>query len=62
MIKLDVEDYCHNCNEFEPDVHREHLYFAGKDKLETVVRCEHRIRCESIKNYLEGKIRSNDIG
>ena len=60
MIKLDVDEYCHSCAEFEPvvterprliEVSFEHFCFCGN----TIVECKHRYRCEAIYNYLKNK-------
>ena len=63
MIKLDVEEYCHACMDFSPDVTRptrEVVYnpmdFSPSGKIvqsDTIVQCEYRRRCEAIKRYLE---------
>ena len=51
MITLQVEDYCHNCDEFEADVERFwHEGFDGDDNVDSIVRCEHAHRC---KNFYE---------
>lgn len=54
MIKLYVDDWCDNCTEFEADVEKtvaEESY--GKSVNMTIIRCKHRKKCESIKNYIE---------
>lgn len=56
MIRIDVEEYCHNCLDFSPDVTRpERVTTAlyGEAWTDTIVRCEYRKRCASIKRYLE---------
>lgn len=59
MIRLEVEDYCSNCPEFDPDVDRvvtECKSFDGDDCItivDTIVTCEHKLRCNSIKKYME---------
>lgn len=54
MIELFVEDYCHNCPDFDP--------YISKTKMKcdrecywtnTVITCKHAERCKEIKNYLE---------
>lgn len=64
MIRIDVEEYCHACLDFSPDVikpTREVVYV--NDPLEfmpvqkviqsnTIIQCEYRRRCEAIKKYL----------
>ena len=59
MIKLDIQDYCHDCLEFEADVERGQkcLMYSMADTMvhqtDTIVRCKHRNRCKAIKRYLE---------
>lgn len=55
MIKLKVEEYCHDCPDFEADV-----YKARCDNLEmlafvthTTITCAHAARCRAVKRYLE---------
>ena len=59
MIKIDVEDYCHECLEFEPDVSKPVVYQAGDSQFifagDTVVRCEHRDRCREIARFFESR-------
>lgn len=56
-IKLEVEDYCQECMDFEADVTAPvKIQIPGQDDLmlsDTVVRCEYRNRCRAIKRYLE---------
>ena len=68
MIKLEVEDYCQSCPEFEPDVDKDiDRYFVDTFDpfdpfdterrehvvCDTIIRCEHRGRCRSIKTQIE---------
>ena len=57
MIKLLVEDYCHECSEFEPVKvgGRAYLDIDGNVVyLEDIkVMCEHDARCHRIKKHLE---------
>lgn len=54
MIRLDVEDYCQDCDDFEPVAERTN-YYAGEvlKKCDTIVRCKHAGRCASIAEYLK---------
>lgn len=58
MITLKVDEYCHNCPEFEPSVDRTTMCsddFFGNPSMvltETVVTCEHKQRCQSIHAYI----------
>lgn len=62
MIKLEVEGYCHQCSDFSSDVVKPEKFFVAGDlnggvgQSDTIVRCEHRRRCEAIRRYLELKM------
>ena len=61
MIRLDVEEYCHGCLDFSPDVTMPVRYFIGNQEAafsDTTVQCEYRKRCAGIKRYLERYIKS----
>ena len=56
MIRVDVEDYCQNCLDFEPDVTKPEKIYAGDGEVilgDTIIRCEYRKRCAGIKRFLE---------
>lgn len=58
MIRLDIDEYCNNCPEFESDVKKDVIHYKtidfGKTSIvNTIITCEHRERCCSIKNFLE---------
>lgn len=65
MIRLDVQEYCHNCLDFEADVQApEKQYIDDLTRFinnmdsnirisDAIVRCAHRNRCAAIKRYLE---------
>ena len=59
MIRLDVENYCHECLDFTPDVTKPEREttedLKGKRHVaytDTIVQCKYRKRCEAIKKYL----------
>lgn len=54
-IELRVEEYCQNCTEFEVDVEKIMAYdiFEEPCGCDTYIYCEHRSKCESIKNHLK---------
>ena len=60
MIRLEIADYCNNCQEFKPEVYGQNLYGNGDEYHETIIRCEHRRLCEDIKNYLEKQTKEKD--
>jgi hypothetical protein len=56
MIRVEVQDYCQSCLEFEPDVENPTLLYAAFEVIEqtdTVIRCKHRTRCENIKRHID---------
>ena len=60
MIKLDVDEYCHSCAEFEPVVtERPKLTKVSFERFcfcdNTIIECRYRSRCEVIYNYLKNK-------
>lgn len=67
MIVLKVEEYCHNCPEFEPDVDKdkEEMYeynlMARSESRQvsctTTVTCQHRHRCAVIYECATNKAR-----
>ena len=48
MIKLEVEDYCHDCRDFEADT-----YYHCPEINSISIFCEHRNKCRAIKKYLD---------
>ena len=51
MIKLFVEDYCHNCPDFDLYVSKAELECdMGRYCTNTDITCKHAERCEEIKN------------
>lgn len=49
MIKLNVEDYCQDCPEFEA---RADKLYGDNRSLNTWVYCEHKKICKRIHDYL----------
>lgn len=63
MIRVEVEDYCSECMDFEPDVEKPQKMYAYMNEItisDTVIRCKNRKHCEHIRRYLERKV--TDIG
>lgn len=64
MIKLEVENYCHDCVGFEADVENGAEYYAMGTKIvlrtDTIIRCEHRHRCEGIYKQLKEELSKNE--
>lgn len=61
-INLNVEEYCHNCPDFEPVTEKEKLHMEGFDPgtytnvnktiCETTVECKYKKRCAAQIRYL----------
>lgn len=63
MIKLLVEDYCHECRGFEADVKRTTaLCSDGTRYNETTIKCANHKRCEDMKRYLEKQLKEKGNG
>ena len=65
MIVLNVEDYCHSCLDFSPDILPPTRLYTNTDTnaceyTNTVIRCEHRKRCAAIKRYLEQQTKTKE--
>ena len=75
MIQLFIEDYCHNCPDFEPDIDKNKLRFTDDDTdwmielnipfdpcpiCETNIRCKHRKRCKSMMRHLEKELKKEN--
>ena len=55
MIRVRVEEYCHACLDFCPDVTKPNKVMLPDGDLvlgDTVIQCEYRKRCENIRKYL----------
>ena len=65
MIKLDVEDYCQDCESFVPDTSydsdtaKTYAGFPAVKIVNTIVTCHYRRRCANMVRYLERKLKSN---
>ena len=60
-IKLEVEEYCQNCNQFQVDIQQ---YKKGSsNNIDTHIFCKHKDTCKSICEYLDQRYRNIfDIG
>ena len=60
MISLNVEEYCHNCPDFEAYIE---IAVYGFDTMKSdsnmeyshIITCKHEDRCRQIKRYLENE-------
>ena len=65
MIRVDVEDYCHQCLDFCPDVIKPQRMAAPGGELiftDTVIQCENRKRCAGIRRFLEMQMKEEASG
>lgn len=65
MIRVEVENYCSECLDFQPDVEKPQKLYANMAEItvtDTVIRCENRKRCEHIRRYLERKCTNDGVG
>ena len=67
MIRLDIQEYCASCCDFEPDVTKPVKSSLVSDSNEvivvqsdTIVRCTHAKRCECIKRYLSQQLKGDN--
>ena len=71
MIRLEVEPYCQECQDFEADVERPEcdllfgVDYDGKTLTylqysDTIIRCKYRNRCRRLSQYLERQKGEND--
>lgn len=61
MIDLFVEDYCHNCERFDPIAdaydYGGETYFFGNPVRDTLVTCKNRNLCKSIEEYIRKEMK-----
>lgn len=65
MIRLDVQPYCSECFDFDPDVKRPEKIQIENQNIyipsDTVIRCRYAKRCESIKRFLDSQNKKESI-
>lgn len=58
MIKLEVEDYCHECDAFDPIADSVSYQELGVEQdRDTFVHCSNARRCRNMVRYLERKLK-----
>lgn len=65
MIRIEVEEYCHACMDFTPDVTPPVRSFSDDmtvEQTDTIVRCKHHRRCYAITRYLEQQMKGEASG
>lgn len=62
-IRLEVQDYCADCLDFEPDVTKPQRARTEDGEVvlqtDTIVECKYAKRCTAIKRYLRMTIYEN---
>ena len=54
MIRLEVEKYCDNCNEFKPCVIVDESGFVNQPPVfDTTFICKHTGRCQALMEHLK---------
>lgn len=57
MIKLDVDDYCQSCPDFEADVEKfEYGCLNEVKSVYTTIRCENSDRCRNLVKHLKEEL------
>lgn len=60
MIRLEKFEFCDDCPEFEPDVEKPVVLYAGDKPFgeigDTIIRCEHRHVCEHVAKFFKSKL------
>ena len=66
MIRISVEEYCHQCQDFVPDViPPERAFAVDGDEIiqtDTIVQCKYRKRCMAITKYLIRQAKEEAVG
>ena len=61
MIKLEVEQYCHNCIDFVPVAYPSSLVANGEYVCtDHVIRCQHHDKCLSKYKYIKAEMEKKD--
>lgn len=66
MIRLDIQEYCSACCDFEPDVTKPEKTSISDGlndtivvQTDTIIRCRYAKRCENIRRYLKQKMEAD---
>ena len=60
MILVQVEEYCHDCLDFNADVFAPSRIYSeeGESTIgDTLIKCKNRKRCAAITRFLEQKVK-----
>lgn len=63
MIKLDLEPYCGNCPNFEPEVEVITIEtgYGELVRYDSFVKCENASKCRNMMRYLRTEEKRNDV-
>lgn len=62
MIKLELEEYCDKCPNFEPEVAKINVDGFFKVECNTTIFCEHRHKCNCIAKYMKDVYKGTEEG
>lgn len=63
MIRLNVEEYCQSCLDFNPDVIPPTRSSDDENELtNTIIQCKYRKRCAGIERHLRQIIKGEPVG
>ena len=58
MITIDVQDYCQDCDRFDPAPYIKTMRHDGEiQTADTVIRCRNAERCAYLERRLEDKLK-----
>lgn len=59
MIKLEINEYCHNCPDFSVKVDKHRTHDEGN--IFTIIRCENEHKCREIAKYIYSRIQNKPL-
>ena len=63
MIRLNVEEYCHTCNNFSPTYEQPAVSYGGGQEFfrtDGIVTCEYRKMCLNIARHISKKTKEKE--
>lgn len=62
MINLDVADYCHNCDGFDPVAYKTDISTPNNpNTVMTVVRCDNNRKCLAMYRHIQKEVEKNHV-
>lgn len=63
MIRLNIEEYCQSCLDFNPDVIPPTRTADNENELtDTIIQCKYRKRCAGIERHLRQVMKGEPVG